>query len=137
MRILPLIESVGQVCSDWLLSVRNVHHPVLSNLSDLNEKLPSIEADVFLWVSISVVLQASYGSSHEASNSFVGQVAHLANLVWVVSLSSHEVFQVIDIKAVLKHFFNNWAYRVHIDDGLVISSSTLPPHESISHSSVV
>lgn len=97
VRVLPLVKSVSQISSDWLLSVGDVSHPVLGDLPHLNVELPPIETDIFLWVSVTVVLQASDCSSHETSDSLISQVTDLAHLIKRVPFLPHEIFQIADI----------------------------------------
>jgi hypothetical protein len=97
MSILPLIESVSEISSDRLLSISDILHPVLCNLSHFDKELPSVKSNIFLWVSFAVMLKASNNTSHKSFYSFVSQVTYLADLIRVKPFFSHEVFQISDI----------------------------------------
>jgi len=131
--VLPLVETIAQVCLAKLLSVGKEGQPVSDNLSEFDPAPPSIE-HLRLQVVLGAVpvLPAGDGSSQEFKPFAIRAVVHVDDLVISESLVSHQLLQVLHFHLLIEHLLHNRSNLVDLDDSLSEQCLALPPHEGVS-----
>ena len=130
--VLPLVEGIGKISLDMLLTVLDETEPVSDNLPHVDILAPSLK-HLRLQVAIlmlGVDLPSSDCFLQDLISSLLTLIRNIVNLPVSESFILHKVFEVEDIHLGIQDLFNDWAFFIDFNECLSHSGLILPAVES-------